>query len=84
MRIFYTIKEADVGADTVGFDGRSWPVCDFIGQILPGDVGKRAYLAPSLCHLQVENDRQRDTRALAAMSETPDAAVDVHCEDYGI
>ena len=45
--------------------GRVWMALDFIGRILPGDVGKRVYQVGGI--LQVENDEQR-ARRLAKVS----------------
>lgn len=59
MRI-RTLHEGDVGATAIPAFGRLWLVVDFIGRILPGDVGKRVYLVGDV--LQVENNEQRDAR----------------------
>lgn len=63
---FYTLMEGDVGRAPLYAFGRAWSVGDFMGRILPGDVGKRVYRAPmndgSGYVLQVENDQQRDAR----------------------
>jgi hypothetical protein len=55
-RPFQQITQADVGRNKFKAFGRSWPVEDFIGQILPQDVGKRVYLIDGI--LQVENNEQ--------------------------
>lgn len=60
MRQFQEIRQADVGRAAFKAFGRSWLCCDFIGRILPGDVGKRVYLVGNI--LQVENDGQRAER----------------------
>lgn len=60
MREFVEIEATDVDSETFRAFGRNWPVCDFIGRILPGDVGKRVYLMRGI--LQVENDEQRAKR----------------------
>ncbi|MGH9095623.1 MAG: hypothetical protein ACRDXE_10720 [Acidimicrobiales bacterium] len=48
------------------YGGREYWLRDAIGRVLPGDVGKRAYIvrndADDSWVLQVENDRQRDER----------------------
>lgn len=63
---FYTITSDDVGHPLIRAWGRSWSVTDFMGQILPGDVGKRIYKVAtnngSSEILQVENDEQRAKR----------------------
>lgn len=66
---YYVIKRTDVGQPTIHFLGNTWLVENFIGQILPGDVGKRVYIvSPDV--LQVENDEQFRTRtAHEALSE---------------
>ena len=40
----YTIKVADVGRHTIRAFGRHWLVQNFMGRVLPGDVGKRIFL----------------------------------------
>ena len=63
---YYTIASDDVGRPLLRAWGRSWSVTEFIGRILPGDVGKRVYKVAtndgSSEILQVENDEQRDRR----------------------
>lgn len=59
-RPFHEITRADVGKAWLRLFGRVWPVADFIGRILPMDVGKRIYLCDDI--VQVENDEQRDAR----------------------
>lgn len=64
---FYTITSADVGQLVIiAFDHRMWPVVDFMGRILPTDVGKRVYLDYAedghTPFLQVENNEQRAAR----------------------
>lgn len=54
------ITAADVGKATFKARGITYRTCDFIGQVLPSDVGKRVYLVGDV--LQVENDEQRDAR----------------------
>lgn len=69
----HTIEEADVGKASHKIAGRTWRVSDWIGSILPSDVGKRVYLvtfgdAASDAFLQVENDEQRDRREVVPAS----------------
>jgi hypothetical protein len=63
---FFEIGPRDVGRATIGAFGQVWPVANFMGRVLPGDVGKRVYRVPmhdkSGYILQVENDAQRDAR----------------------
>ena len=61
-RRYYTIGTADIGQPCIRAFGQTWPVADFLGRVLPGDVGKRVYQVRGLYHLQVENDEQRDRR----------------------
>ena len=57
MRNFYTITRRDVGSHLIEAFGRKWLAQNFIGRIMPCDVGKRVYVvAPNV--LQVENDDQ--------------------------
>lgn len=61
---FYVITAADVGRNIRAWD-RTWPSVDYIGRILPRDVGKRVYrVSDGTGHftLSVENDEQRDRR----------------------
>lgn len=58
---YYEIKESDVGKATIKAFGKSWSVSDFMGRILPKDVGKRVYQRGDI--LQVENDEQRGRRS---------------------
>ena len=62
----YEISNEDVGKTHIHAFGKSWPVVDFIGQILVGDVGKRVFKVPTndgaSLILHVESDRQRDRR----------------------
>ena len=60
MRQFVTIAQADVGRAHFQAFGDTWPTSRFIGRVLPGDVGKRAYLVGDI--LQVENEEQRTRR----------------------
>ncbi|MGH8896708.1 MAG: hypothetical protein ACRDZ4_06705, partial [Egibacteraceae bacterium] len=55
-RAFYTLKRRDVGRFSIRAFGRTLPVSDFIGRVLPHDVGKRVYCVGGIC--QVENDQQ--------------------------
>ena len=65
-QLAHEITQEDVGRAFINMLGRSWLVQNFMGIILPGDVGKRIYYVP--CKdgyggvLQVENDDQRDAR----------------------
>lgn len=59
-RVFYTLTQADVHKPWIKSAGRTWLACNFIGRILPGDVGKRVYFSNGIA--QVENDAQRDAR----------------------
>lgn len=61
---FKEITSNDVGKSVFRAFERNWPVQDFIGRILPQDVGKRVYLVGDI--LQVENDEQRINRLAAA------------------
>jgi hypothetical protein len=69
-RPFYELKKTDVGKALINAFGRKWPVSDFIGRVLPTDVGKRVYKAsigrsqaPGPAYvLQIENDEQRSRR----------------------
>ncbi len=68
MSNYYTITHGDIGKPAITAFGHAWTVTDWIGRILPGDVGKRVYrvsndddLGQSYI-LQVENNEQRDAR----------------------
>jgi hypothetical protein len=65
----YEIVASDVGRATIHAFGRPWQVSTFLGQVLPGDVGKRVYRTRDHADvsdvsdvLQVENNEQRDRR----------------------
>lgn len=60
MTTHYTLTVADIGKPYIRAFGKSWPVENFIGRILPGDVGKRVYQSDGI--LQVENDEQMAKR----------------------
>jgi hypothetical protein len=60
-RPFYELKKTDVGKVLISAFGRKWLVSDFIGRVLPTDVGKRVYKAAADM-LQVENNAQRARR----------------------
>ena len=65
MNPHYTIRAQDVGRMSITAFGQSWLTVNFIGRILPGDVGKRIYKAMDASggfYLQVENDQQRARR----------------------
>lgn len=57
---YVTIEPRHVGRSLFPAFGRRWLVQNFIGRILPDDVGKRVYLCDGI--LQVENDKQRAKR----------------------
>lgn len=57
---FYELTAEDVGKPTIRAFGQVWMAVDFIGRILPGDVGKRVFMREGI--LQVENDAQRAAR----------------------
>ena len=59
-RQFYTLADSDVAMPYIKCLGRTWRVEDFLGQVLPQDVGKRVYRIKGI--LQVENNEQRDQR----------------------
>ena len=59
-RAYYTLTPGDVGLGSHEILGRTWLVTSWIGEVLPGDVGKRVYLVGDV--LQVENDEQREYR----------------------
>lgn len=58
---FYTLARSDVGQPFLRIFGRVWQVSEFMGRVLPGDVGKRVYLSESFV-LSVENDKQFERR----------------------
>lgn len=60
MRKFREIVPGDVGKAFFKAFDRVWVCSDFIGRILPGDIGKRVYMVDGT--LQVENDGQREWR----------------------
>ena len=59
------ILPSDIDSPTFRAFGRVWLTEDFIGCILPIDVGKRVYLVGDC--LQVENDEQRDARVKGSL-----------------
>lgn len=59
-RDFFTLTHDHVGKPAISAWGRSWLVTDFMGRVLPLDVGKRVYNVGGV--LQVENDEQFDKR----------------------
>lgn len=63
-RAFYTLTAADVGRHTLRIFGRNVPASHFIGQVLPGDVGKRCYDVDGI--VQVENEAQRAARVASS------------------
>ena len=65
MNTPYTLKHSDIGKANLLAFGQQWKTSEFIGRILPGDVGKRVYKvmdASGGYFLQVENDSQRAKR----------------------
>lgn len=65
MRHVHTIGPEDVGRHSHKIAGRSWLVSDWIGRVLPSDIGKRVFLTEDCTGrgiLSVENDVQRDRR----------------------
>ena len=71
MRPFYTITQQDVGRSFLLVFGRTWMVQDFLGRVMPRDVGKRVYevTTSGLSILAVENDEQMKTRQKAERAE---------------
>lgn len=67
MRPYYELRTEDINRAVIKAFGRTWPVSNFLGRVLPGDVGKRVYQVGDI--LQVENDEQRDTRLQEEESE---------------
>jgi len=66
-RPFREITRADVNKARFKAFGRTWSVSEFIGRIMPQDIGKRVYLvAPNM--VQVENEEQRARRLAGAHS----------------
>lgn len=61
-RHYYTLTEGDVEQHMLRAFGKLWRVSDFMGRVLPRDVGKRVYQVGDI--LQVENDEQRAAREL--------------------
>lgn len=59
-RPFYTLKDSDVGKSSLRIFGRYVATTNFIGRIMPMDVGKRVYDVGGI--LQVENEEQRGAR----------------------
>ncbi len=65
MNQHYTIQESDVGQPIIHAFDETWITANFIGRILPGDVGKRVFTVPDsngYSFLQVENNEQRTKR----------------------
>lgn len=67
---WYEIAGSDIGRHTIEAFGRKWDVQDFMGRIMPRDVGKRVYRTRTNDRmgyvLQVENDEQFAARLAAA------------------
>lgn len=59
-RGYYTLTEADVGMATIRCFGKIWLVADFLGRVLPQDVGKRVYSVMGI--IQAENEYQEAER----------------------
>lgn len=58
---YYELQQSDVGRATIHAFGKSWRVADFLGRVLPQDIGKRVFKVGDDI-LQVENDEQRAAR----------------------
>lgn len=65
-QLVHTIEQSDVGCSTIRVGGRVRLVTDFMGRILPGDVGKRIFEIDGI--LQVENDEQLRRRQAGGKS----------------
>ena len=65
MRQFVTIAQADVGRAHFQAFGDTWPTSRFIGRVLPGDVGKRAYLVGGMDHSKHKMNTKRDITHVA-------------------
>lgn len=74
MRPYREILGSDVGREMFYAFGHWWPCEEFIGEILPMDVGKRVYKVGDI--VQVENDEQRTKRLVK--SEERDLRADEH------
>lgn len=61
--MYYTITEDDVGKGFLRIFGQVVMAKDFIGRVLPKDVGKRVVDSGGV--LQVENDEQFERRRKA-------------------
>jgi hypothetical protein len=59
-RPYREIIAADVDTEHFRAFGKVWPVEEFIGRIMPCDVGKRVYKVGDI--VQVENDQQMAAR----------------------
>ena len=59
-RYAFTISQEHVGQTSVFVHPYRHLTSNWIGQILPSDVGKRVYVEADV--LTVENDKQRDRR----------------------
>ena len=57
---YRTLTQEDVGRYALPMFGCVWPVVNFMGRILPQDVGKRIVLVGGI--IQVESDEQRKKR----------------------
>lgn len=79
-RPFIEITAANVGKHLLTAFGRQWLVSEFMGRVLPGDVGKRVYLFGDTrdmgAYLQVENDEQRARRVAKGPDPAPTVTVD--------
>lgn len=71
---YYEITKKDIGRRTIKAFGKTWRCEEFIGRILPGDVGKRVFRRGEI--VQVENDEQRakrlDLRGESLRAAAPD------------
>ena len=57
---YYEIQPDDVGKPFIRWLGRVWMASNFIGRIMPCDVGKRVFLRSD--HLVVESKEQLERR----------------------
>jgi hypothetical protein len=60
VREYYTLVDRDVGKNWLLAFEQTWLVSDFMGRILPTDVGKRVYQQGDV--LQIESNNQRSRR----------------------
>jgi hypothetical protein len=83
---FYTLTREDVGRAAIHAFGKTWLVSDFIGRILPGDVGKRVFRVQDpdrrIDILQVENDAGRALRERQYRLTTSSPTSQAHEHNY--